>query len=76
MKWNSDFVPRQQVSNPQNDGILPKGPNPPCLHMADRALWQDNLENYNQMPLFVQAFYCHVSQHKVQMTKMFYVDGY
>ena len=27
-------------------GILPKGPYPPCLHMADRAFWQDTRELY------------------------------
>ena len=27
------------------DGILPRGPYPPCLRMADRALfWQDTLD--------------------------------
>ena len=28
----------------QFEGILPKGPYPPCLRMADRAFWQDTLE--------------------------------
>ena len=31
------------------DGILPKGPYPPCLRMADRALWQDTLDLYMQI---------------------------
>ena len=53
-----------------------KGPTRHAYTWQIGPLWQDNLENYNQMPLFVQTFYCHVSQHKVQMTKMFYVDGY
>ena len=25
-------------------GILPKGPYPPCLRMADRPFWQDTLD--------------------------------
>ena len=28
------------------DGILPKGPYPPCLRMADRAFWLDTLDIY------------------------------
>ena len=26
------------------EGILPKGPFPPCVSMAGRALWQDTLD--------------------------------
>ena len=26
------------------EGILPKGPYPPCLRMADRPFWQDTLD--------------------------------
>ena len=34
-----------------------------------------NLLNYNQMPLSVHT-YGQVSQYKVQITNMFYVDGF
>ena len=38
------FEVKSQKILPQIDGILPKGPYPPCLRMTDRALWQDTLE--------------------------------
>ena len=33
-----------QFTDAYIDGILPKGPYPPCLRMADRAFWQDTLD--------------------------------
>ena len=29
------------------EGILPKGPYPPCLRMAYRAFWQDTLDIFD-----------------------------
>ena len=47
-----DFVLYDTFHNyvlfPQFDGILPKGPYPPCLRMADRPFWQDTLELWSQ----------------------------
>ena len=36
--WVSDPDMHHSMCHPQNEGILPKGPYPPCLRMADRAL--------------------------------------
>ena len=36
--WSKRDISLSQISNPSIEGILPKGPYPPCLRMADRAL--------------------------------------
>ena len=39
LQWNSKIAAQTVLSlQPEFDGILPKGPYPPCLRMADRAL--------------------------------------
>ena len=40
VKWQLDCNKNVEVSsyNPHDEGILPKGPYPPCLSMADRTL--------------------------------------
>ena len=43
-KWYLDGILRMADKAPALDGILQKGPYPPCLRMADRALLQDTLD--------------------------------
>ena len=48
------------IPNPEIDGILPKGPYPPCLRMADRAL----LAGYPRNGVMGYArIICHSSVH-------------
>ena len=49
LQWLS--INKNLSLNPQNfDGILPKGHYPPCLRMADRALWQNTLKMRSHSP--------------------------
>ena len=56
MIWKLSCVSSMSVCYQQIDGILPKGPYPPCIRMADRAL----LAGYprNTLKNFVEFVIC------------------